>query len=699
MKKITVALIGNPNVGKTTVLNAIAGTNLKVGNWAGATVEKKEAVISYKDYEIHLVDLPGIYTLEPISEAEEVAVNFIQNGNVDVIIDVIDAQNFEKNMLLGVELLEFQKPTVFVLNMINEATKKGIEIDDKKLREILNVETVKTVGRKEEGIENILPAIIEVYEKNKKPMELKYNPKLEEAINEIKKYLKENTNKHLILDILAGKEKEDNIPEEVLLKIRKDLEKYFGESIEDIIKNERFGYAHGIAREVIKKVKEKDKDITDHLDAFLLHPVLGIIIFVWIMYSIFKIAVDFSSPYIDWIDGFLNDFLSPAFLSLFETMGLPEWFDRFWSEAVIGGVGFVLTFVPLIATLFFLITFLEMSGYLPRIAVLMDRFMSKIGLHGSMVIPLMLGFGCNVPAIMSAKMIENPRDKFIVIMMIPFMSCPARLVVFAFFTVIFFDNPAIVILGFYLTGIIVAIFTALILKFIKFKGEVIHFAMELPPYRLPPLKSLFIVSWIHTKGFIYKAGTVIFAISIVIWLLINLPLNAKNISESYAAKIGKFITPIFEPIGINDWRATTSLIPAFLARETAISSMGTMFSASEEKEENKSFNFKEEAINQIKNLGNAVYQSIIEVIKPGISAFDVENQVNKSLREKIKESFTPLSALSFMILILLYNSCLATFAVMAQELNKKYATLFLVYSFAIAWIIAFIVYHIGSLFV
>ena len=698
MKKITVAFIGNPNVGKTTILNAIAGTNLKVGNWAGVTVEKKEANIKYGDYEIHFVDLPGIYTLEPLSDAEEVAVDFIENGNVDVIVDVIDSQNFEKNMLLGVELLEFSKPTVFVLNMIDEAEKKGIEIDDKKLANLLNVEVVKTVGKEKKGVDEILKAIVKVYEERKKPYELKYNLEVEEALKEIKNFINSEVDKHYLIDILLGKQKNPHIPEETLFKLRKKLEKYFGEPVEEIIKNERFGYAHGIAKDVVKKKKEKRKDITESLDNILLHPVLGILIFIWIMYSVFKIAVDFSAPYVDWIDGFLNDFVSPLFLSLFESLGLPDIVNRFWSEAVIGGVGFVLTFVPLIGTLFFLISFLEMSGYLPRIAVLMDRFMEKIGLHGNMLIPLILGFGCNVPAIMSTRAIENPRDKFIVIMMIPFMTCPARLVVFAFFTVIFFDNPALVILSFYLLGIVIAVITAIILKLTKFKGEVIHFALELPPYRIPPIKSLLIISWIHVKDFIKKAGTVIFAVSIVIWILMNLPPSAKNISESYVAKIGKTLTPILEPVGIDDWRATTSLIPAFLARETAISALGTMYSAEMEEKEER-INIKEEFINQIKGFFTAVYMSIIDAVKPGISAFEIAEDENQSLRQVIKQNFTPLSALSFMILILIYNSCLATFAVMAQELNKKYAALFLAYSFAVAWIVAFIVYHVGSLFI
>lgn len=698
MKEIKIAFIGNPNVGKTTLLNAIAGTNLKVGNWAGVTVEKKEAFIKYKNYLLHFVDLPGIYTLEPLSEAEEVAVNFLENEDIDIILDVIDTQNFEKNMFLAIQLLEFEKPTVLVTNMIDEAEKKGITIDKEKLANLLSVEVVETIAKKGEGINTVLEKIIQVFEENKKPLYLKFHPKVEQALSTIEDKLEYEFSKHYLIDILIGKKEFSD--KEFLKNLRKELENYFGETIEEIINNERFEYAHGITNEVVKRKALTKEDLTDLVDKFTLHPVIGIVLFIFIIYSVFKIAVDFSAPYVDWIDGFLNEFLSPLFISIFQSVGLPNIFIRFWSEAVIMGVGFVLIFAPLIGSLFFMITFLEMSGYLPRVAVLLDRIMEKLRLHGNMVIPLILGFACNVPAIMSTKAIENPRDKFLVIMMVPFMSCPARLVVFAFFTVLFFDNPALVIAGFYILGIAIAIFTAFLLKLIKFKGEVIHFAMELPPYRLPTLKSLLIISWIHVKDFIKKAGTVIFAVSVAVWFLMNLPPSANNISESYVAKIGKTLLPIFEPIGIDDWRATTSLIPAFLARETAISSMGVMFSAEEEnKDEIKEFDFSKELVSQIIGLKNAFIGSIISTVSPKISAFDISDEEFNSLREIIKKSFSPLSALSFMILILVYNSCLATFAVMAQELGKKLASFFLLYSFAIAWVIAFIVYNLGKLFI
>ncbi|NPA51612.1 MAG: ferrous iron transport protein B [Aquificae bacterium] len=696
MREITVALIGNPNVGKTTLLNLLAGTDLKVGNWPGVTVEKKEATIKYKDYLIHIVDLPGIYTLEPLSEAEEVAIEFLENENIDVILDVIDTQNFEKNFFLTTQLLEFEKPTVIVLNIYDEAERKGINVDIESLEEILNVKVVKTVARKGIGIEKVLDAIIEAYEKNLTPS-IRYESKIEEAFSKLEKLLGKKLTKHQAIKILLTGTGDKELDKQIE-KIRKELEKFYGEKIEDIIKDERFGFAHGVAKKIIKKEKEQKYDITEILDTFLLHKYIGLGLYIFIMFLLFKIAFDFSAPLMDWLDGFLINFVSPLIVNTLQTLHASQTLINFFTEAVIGGVGFVLTFVPLIFVLFFLMTFLEMSGYLPRIAVLMDRFMEKLGLHGSMVIPLMLGFGCNVPAIMATKAIEDKRDKFIVIMMIPFMSCPARLIVFAFFASVFFENPVLIIMGLYLLGIVVGFITAFFLKKTVFKGNLTHFALELPPYRIPTLKALISVTWIHTKGFIYRAGTIIFAISIVVWGLLNLPLGIKDQSQSYAAKIGQTLVPIFEPLGINDWRATASLIPAFLAREIALSSLGTMYYA-EIKEETQTvpLDIKEQLIDQTKNLFISLKKAFLSIFSLKIKAFEIAKDEFETLRKVIKNHFTPLSALSYMILLLIYTSCIATVAVMMQELGKKYALLFLLYSFVLAWIIAFTVYNAGKI--
>ena len=641
MKKITVAVVGNPNVGKTTLLNAVAGTSLKVGNWPGVTVEKKEALVKFGDYEIYLVDLPGIYTLEPISEDEKIAIDFLKNEKVDVILNILDATNLERSLLLTAELLPFKKPTLLVLNLLDEAEKLGIEVSEEKLSELLRVKVVKTVASKGIGTKEVLPAIIETYEKKLIPF--------------------------------VGKE----VPKE-------------------LSEDQKFAIAHGIYEEVVKKKKHVERDLTDLIDYIVLHPVLGVFIFVAIIFLLFKIAFDFSSPFVDWIEGFFKDFLIPAVISVLSFFNAPEIVSRFFAEAVVGGVGFVLTFIPLIFVLYFLITFLEMSGYVPRVAFLFDKYLHKFGLHGKGVIPLILALGCNVPAIVATKTLESWKEKLLVIAMIPFISCPARLVVFSFFALVFFpEYPALVITGLYLFGILVAFLTALILKKTALKGSISHFLIELPPYRFPSLRTVLNISWIHVKDFIYRAGTLIFVASIFIWVLLNFPPGVSSPKDSFAGKIGEALVPIFKPMGIDDWQATTSIIPAFLAREIVLSSMGVIYSAEGnlQKKSTENFQFLEAIKEQGKGLALAVKSAFTSLFSLSLQTFEVE-EGEESLRSLIKQSFDKASALAFMVFILIYTSCLGTYATMGREIGYKLATLFLAYSFFLAWALGTITYNL-----
>ncbi len=691
MKKvIKVAIAGNPNVGKTTILNRIAGTSLKVGNWPGVTVEKKEAVVKFGDYEIHLVDLPGIYTLEPISEDERIAVHFLEEERPDVILNIIETPNIERNLLLTTELLEFGIPTVVVLNMIDEANKLGMEVDDRRMEELLGVKVVKTIGRTGVGVNRILPAVVEAYEKNLIPKPVIYGDELERALQKVYESLpKKDVTKHTLIKLLS--ESED------FLELRKEIESKLGKGIHDIVNDERYAFAHGLFAEVVRKKGVSARDVTDVIDRVVLHPYLGFLIFIGVIYLVFKLSFDFSSPFVDWVDGFINDFLAPLAYSALGLLALPDWFLRFFSEAVVGGVGFVITFVPLIATLYFFITFLEMSGYIPRVAFLMDRFMHRLGLHGKSVIPLILGFGCNVPAIVATRTMESTRDKLLVIMMIPFMSCPARLVVYAFFVSIFFKNhPALVITFLYLLGILVALLTGFLLRKTVYRGSMLHFVMELPPYRLPSLRAVLTIVWVHVKDFLYRAGTLIFGASILIWLLLNLPPGVKNPSESVAGSVGRVLVPVFEPIGIDNWKATTSLIPAFLAREIVISSMGTIYTSAEGIEpQEEGFDAAEAFKEQVVGLGLAFRDALGSLFTLSITSLQVEEEEGEdTLRELIRRDFTPASAMSFMVFILIYTSCLGTYAVMVREIGKLRATLFLGYSFVMAWLVGFVVYRL-----
>ncbi len=688
LKTIRVALAGNPNVGKTSLLNHMAGSNLKVGNWAGVTVEKREGRVSYKGYEIELVDLPGIYTLEPVSEDEQIAYAYLTQEKPDVVINVVETSNMERDLLLTIELLERQIPMVIALNMVDEAQKLGIEVDDRRLAELLGVSVVKTNGRTGLGVKELLEKVVEVYEKGIKPKEITYPEPL---------------NAYLLKLIRTGKETtaeliEKFLKDEEARSLRHSLEKELGKKAYDVINEERFALAHGLYSEVVRRRTLTSKDITEALDKLLLHPYVGFLVFIGVMFLTFKIAFDFSSPFIDWVDGFMNNLVAPLLDGLLAKAGAGELLRSFFAEAFVGGVGFVLTFVPLLATLFVLITFLEFSGYLPRVAFLMDRFMHRLGLHGKSVIPLILGLGCNVPAIMATRTIESKRDKLLVIGMIPFMSCPARLIVFSFFAVIFFKNPALVIASLYLLGVAVALFTAFLLKNTALKGSLSHFIMELPPYRLPTFKLTARIVWAHLRAFLYRAGTLIFAANMGIWLLLNLPPGVENPKDSLAGKVGQAMAPIFKPIGIEDWRMTTSLIPAFLAREIVLGSMATIY-AVEEKKEEKTFELSSALKEQALGLGSAFKDALLNVLNPLPKAFEVEEEEGQSLKSLIANSVSPATALSFMVFLLVYTSCLGTVGVMWKEVGPKFALGFLAYSFIMGWFLAFLVYNLSKLWI
>ena len=622
-----------------------------MGNWAGVTVEKSEVYITLDGQSLHIIDLPGIYDLRATTDAEKVAVNFLRSEELDIIVDVIDLTNFKRNIMLTLELLPLGKPVVLALNMADESRKSGIRVDVPGVEGMLGVRAGFTVGKTGEGVDTLLKHILEYCNNTGKPAD-------------------------------TGARRL-TLPE--------------GDSEE--AGEERWKLADRVEKEATNFSKRKPSSLTHRLDNVLLHPFIGIAIYVLLFYLMFKVSFDFSGPYMDWIDGFMNNFLSAGFTALGTNIGLPAIFIRFVNEAVIGGVGFVVTFIPLVAILYFFITFFEMSGYLPRIVFLMDRFMHRLGLHGNMMTPLLLSFGCNVPAIMATKNLENRTDKILVGMMIPFMSCPARLVVFAFFSFIFFDHPAVVIISLYLIGIVVALLTALVLRRSYLKGKKASFVLEMPPYRLPSYRTVAIIVWAHTKRFLWRAGTVIFIVSMVVWGLLNLPPGIKGPDESIAASIGKAITPVFKPIGLDDWRATTSLIPAFLAREVVLSSMAVIYKTSGPEPAPGAASpdllvlAKEEGI----GLLTSVKDSVLAVATLGFSSFDVgDTGEEDGLRNSIKQSFTPASAYSFMILLLLYNSCVATVAIMIKELGRKYSLIFLGGSFVIAWVLAFAVFNVWS---
>jgi ferrous iron transport protein B len=650
MKKIRIVLAGNPNVGKTSLLNHLCGTALTIGNFPGVTVEKKEGRTIFQGYEIEFVDLPGIYTLEFYTSLDEkVAVDYLKQGDYDLILNVVESPKLERDLYLTLQLAQLKKPMVIALNMADEAEALGIKIDEARLSEILKVPVVKTVGRTGKGTDELLGAIIFAHEKNLVP-----------------------TLSRIPVQIVSGAEP---------------------------LNFDYASLAQGLAKEVLRKRLITQRNISDFLDNLLLHPVFGIFFLFLIYYLVFKTVFDLSSPFVDFLDGFFSDFLGKGLSFLLSRSGLSDFLVQFFGSAVIGGVGTVLTFVPTVFLMFLFITLLETSGYLPRVAFLMDRFTHRIGLHGHSVIPLLLGFGCNVPAILALRVLPDPKDRLIVMAMIPFMSCSARLVVFSFFASLFFKNPVLIVFCLYMLGIFVAVLTGLILQKTLYKKELSHFVMDLPPYRLPSAKMLFRIVWLHLKSFLFRAGTIIFAISVVIWLLLNLPLGEKNLENTYAARVGKAVSYIFAPLGLDDWRIGTSLIPAFLAREAIISTLGVI--VEEEKEEKvEHFDWKSKAQEQGRRFVEAFKKGLISLITPYPTVFsneDKEDEEKQTIKEKIKGLFQPPQALSFLVFILVYMSCMATLATIWKEAGKSYALLYFFYSLFLAYILSTLTYQFSRI--
>ncbi len=716
-KRIKVALAGNPNTGKTTLINAIAGTNLKVGNWPGVTVEKKEAVIEYKGYIIELIDLPGIYSLGNQTAEEKVAIDFLLKEKPDVIVDVVDSTNLERNLYLTIQLLELEIPLIVSLNMWDEAQEKGIQIDYKTMERLLCSKVIPTSAVHKKGVKEILESIIQTFE-NKKFIQCthfeseieKYLIELKGEIEKIQPVLLDIVPKRfLIVSLIEGNFKFEDIDiNDAILKkaekIRKTLEKIYKKDISTIIIEERYSIVISIYEQCVKKDTLKEIDTTLILDKIFLNKILGLPIFLFLAWLMFEFTFELSSPYVDWLDNSLSNVIAIWVVQGLTSISAPEWLKSLISEGVIGGVGFVLVFVPVLFFLYIFMGILEGSGYMSRAAFLMDRFMSFIGLSGKSFIPLIIGFGCNVPAVYATKTIENPKEKILTALMVPFMSCSARLTVFAFFVTAFFTHhKALVILSLYLLGIIVAVSVAFVLQKTYFKTESQNFILELPPYRLPTFRYIMLSAWTKTKAFIVDAGTFIFATAMVVWFLLNVPFGIQNKEDSLFGHISKAISPVFQPLGFGYWEASGALITGFVAKEVVLSTMGNIYAGETLKEqEQKHISFSE----GIKEIGTGFINANVEAVKIVFSVFGLvgkqaeEEETDSTLLNAVKQQFTPLSAYAFLVFLLLYTPCMATIFAIKQELNSwKWMGVSVAIGLVVAWVLAFLVYNVGKLFV
>ncbi len=660
MVKKEIDLIGNPNSGKTTIFNILTGSNAKVGNWPGVTVEKKEgALINHPDFQI--VDLPGIYSLSAYSDDEKVAKNSLLK-KPSIVVDILDSSNLKRNLYLTLQLLEMNQNVILGLNIMDVAKKKYSEIKLDVLSELLNVPIVPLIGQKGEGINNLIDAIVEYKHHETVEFRLPYGGELEEHIKKIEDLLAEKkvsisgyTYRMLAIQALEG----DEIVRSLLIPyglddfIQKEinhLKSIFKDDLEMIFIEKRYGFIEGLLKQVLirRKTIENSLGASDKVDKVILNPVLGLLIFFGVMFAIFQVTFFFG----DYIKSFL-ELIIANISSFIGTSVDNKILSSFLNDGLLSGVGTIITFLPNLILLFLLLTFLEDIGYMARVAYLIDRFMRFFGLQGKAFIPLITGFGCTVPAVMSTRTLESKSDRFTTIMIAPLISCSARLPIYILFISAFFPNyKGSMLFLVYMLGIILAVSMAKLFKSAFFRSEAAPFVLELPPYRIPTAKATFLHTWYRVKEFLSRASTLILAMVIIIWALSILPLGVVYGSkDSIIGIIGSVIAPILKPVGFGTYEAASALISGIVAKEVVVSTLSTIYGAQ-----------------------------------------------GGGLVHALATQWTQLQGFSFMLMSAIYVPCLATLATIKQE-TKSWNWMFFViaYTSALGYLVSFIVYQVGSL--
>ena len=628
MSTLAVALTGNPNVGKSTIFNELTGARQKIGNWPGVTVDKKVGYTRHKDRAISIVDLPGTYSINARSPEEKIVIDYLMNTKLDLVVDVVDSSNLERNLFLTIQLLEQGIPLLIDLNMQDDAERRGIKVDCRKMEDALGMPVVETVGRSSKSTKKLLDVFTTTVMANYQPSD------------RVKAHIAK------VEEIKASSKSEDQKNEEII--------------------EARYALIDTVVADAVT-ASNVGASTSEKMDKFLANGILALPIFLAIMYAVFNITFEWiGQPIADALDAAINeDFLEFATESL-EAAGVADWMVSLVCDGVIAGVGAVLTFVPLIFVLFFCLSFLDGTGYMARIAFIMDPIMRRCGLTGKGVMPLMMGFGCAVPAVMGARALDSEKDRMVSIMVTPFLTCGAKLPIMALFAAMFFpDDAANVVFAMYVIGVIMAIVAAKILGGSVFKDGGSTFLLELPPYRMPDMKTVLLETWDKGKGYLVKAGTIIFAASVLLWVMSNYNFDGPcEIDESILATLGNWMSTLFVFHGFATWEAGAALLSGIMAKETVVATIGILYGADEVSTE----------------------------------AEDAVETADTLLETGMATSFTALSAFAFMVFSQLYTPCVTALGTIKKEAGGwKWMGFSAVYMFAIAWVVSLLVYQIGSL--
>ncbi len=627
MATLSVALTGNPNTGKSTIFNELTGIRQKIGNWPGVTVDKKQGYTNHNDRAISVMDLPGTYSINGRSPEEIIVENYLNTEKPDIVVDVIDSSNLDRNLFLCLQLLEHRVPVLVDLNMSDEAERKGIHISVNKLEKALGMPVVQTVGRSSKSTKKLLDVFTSTVMDN-----YKNSQEVENHIANIE-------------------------------KLRATI--HDSEKLEEAIIEARYAFIDKIVAEVVNR-DSVGSDVTEKLDRFFANGVLALPIMLIMLYLVFEITFTWiGQPIADWLDGLINEDFYDFVDGALTDAGVADWLHSLVTDGIIAGVGGVLTFVPLIFVLFFCLSFLDGTGYMARVAFVMDPIMRRAGISGKAIMPIICGFGCAVPGIMGARALDSNKDRMIAILVTPFLTCGAKLPVMALFGAIFFpDNAANIVFAMYIVGILGAIFVSMLYSKTLFKKDDISFVLELPPYRIPDLKTVLLETWDKGKGYLVKAGTIIFAMSVLIWFLsaFNFDGLVEDMNDSFLATLGGWMSTLFVFHGFGEWEAGAAVLTGIMAKEAVISTMGILYGLPD--------------------------------LTPDTDEADAVQMVTGS---DLSTAFTTMSALAFMVFSQLYTPCMTALGTIKKETGSwKWMGFAAVSQFAIAWVVSLIVYQVGT---
>ena len=668
MKQFTIALAGNPNCGKTTLFNALTSSRGRVGNWPGVTVEHLEGEYQYDGAKVGVVDLPGIYSFSAGSPDENASRNYILKEKPDAVVNIIDARNVERGLYLTAQLLEMRVPLIVVLNMMDLAQRRHIEVQIIHLARHLDCPVIPMVAARKEGLDKLQAAVAKAAATHRvSATNVTYDEQVEKALAELIPAVTPAAARvsvparWLAVKLLerdpVAEELTIGVCDELLAKEIAKVEKHIGEDIEIVMADGRYGFVHGLALDVVRRTGELRKNFSDAIDQIVLSRPLGIPLFLAVMYAVFTVTITFSGPITGWIDSLLGAWLVDGFGGWLTGLGTPIWLKVLLADGLGGGVQTVATFIPPIFFMFLCLSLLEESGYMARAAFVMDRSLRAIGLPGKAFIPMLVGFGCNVPGIMAARTLENQRDRTLTILLNPFMSCGARLPVYALFAGIFFPKTGgAVIFALYLTGILLAVVSGLLFRRTILKGEATTFVMELPPYHLPRAIAIFHHTWERLKEFILRAGKIILILVLVLSVLWSIGTDGSFGNEtsenSVLSAFSRAVTPLFEPMGItpNNWPATLGLVTGIFGKELVVGTLNTFYSANG-----------------------------ADPASAMLAAFDGKA-----------------GAFAYLLFVLIYSPCVAAIAAIQRETGWKWMAFSVVYLTVLAWSFATLFYQLAT---